>query len=101
MNQKNIVKDIQSKLFDLQDIKYRDFHAKLMPTVNKEKIIGVRIPVLRSFAKEFGKTKEARMFLQVLPHSYYEENNLHGLLLEQIKEITKSVYRSWNDFCLL
>ena len=35
MNQKNIVKDIQSKLFDLQDIKYRDFHAKLMPKVNK------------------------------------------------------------------
>ena len=89
MNQKNIVKDIQSKLFDLQDIKYRDFHAKLMPTVNKEKIIGVRIPVLRSFAKEFGKTKEARMFLQVLPHSYYEENNLHGLLLEQIKDYEK------------
>lgn len=89
MNQKNIVKDIQSKLFDLQDIKYRDFHAKLMPTVNKEKIIGVRIPVLRSFAKEFGKTKEARLFLQVLPHSYYEENNLHGLLLEQIKDYEK------------
>lgn len=89
MNQKNIVKDIQSKLFELQDIKYRDFHAKLMPTVNKEKIIGVRIPVLRSFAKEFGKTKEARMFLQVLPHSYYEENNLHGLLLEQIKDYEK------------
>ena len=90
MNQKNIVKDIQSKLFDLQDIKYRDFHAKLMPTVNKEKIIGVRIPVVpRSFAKEFGKTKEARMFLQVLPHSYYEENNLHGLLLEQIKDYEK------------
>ena len=89
MNQKNIVKDIQSKLFELQDIKYRDFHAKLMPTVNKEKIIGVRIPVLRSFAKEFGKTKEARLFLQVLPHSYYEENNLHGLLLEQIKDYEK------------
>ena len=86
MNQKNIVKDIQSKLFELQDIKYRDFHAKLMPTVNKEKIIGVRIPVLRSFAKEFGKTKEAKLFLQVLPHSYYEENNLHGMLLEQIKD---------------
>ena len=89
MNQKNIVKDIQAKLFELQDIKYRDFHAKLMPTVNKEKIIGVRIPVLRSFAKEFGKTKEARLFLQVLPHSYYEENNLHGLLLEQIKDYEK------------
>ena len=51
MNQKNIVKDIQAKLFELQDIKYRDFHAKLMPTVNKEKIIGVRIHLQRSLVK--------------------------------------------------
>ena len=69
MNQERVIKEVQAKLFELQDIKYRDFHAKLMPTVNKEKIIGVRIPVLRSFAKEFGKTEEARLFLQVLPHS--------------------------------
>lgn len=55
MNQKRVIKEVQARLFELQDIKYRDFHAKLMPTVNKEKIIGVRIPVLRSFAKEFGK----------------------------------------------
>ena len=45
MNQERVIKEVQAKLFELQDIKYRDFHAKLMPTVNKEKIIGVRIPV--------------------------------------------------------
>ena len=89
MNQKNIVKDIQSKLFELQDIKYRDFQSKLMPTVDKEKIIGVRTPMLRAFAKEFGKTEEAKEFLKVLPHQYYEENNLHGLLIEQIKDYEK------------
>ena len=86
MNQKNIIKDVQSKLFELQDIKYRDFQSNLMPTVNKEKIIGVRTPALRAFAKEFGKTEEAKEFLKVLPHQYYEENNLHGLLIEQIKD---------------
>ena len=86
MNQKNIVKDVQTKLFELQDIKYRDFHTKLMPTIDKEKVIGVRTPALRAFAKEFGKTEEAKEFLKVLPHQYYEENNLHGLLIEQIKD---------------
>lgn len=89
MNQKNIVKDVQTKLFELQDIKYRDFHAKLMPTIDKEKVIGVRTPALRAFAKEFGKTEEAKEFLKVLPHQYYEENNLHGLLIEQIKDYEK------------
>ena len=57
-----------------------------MPTVDKEKIIGIRTPMLRAFAKEFGKTAEAKEFLKELPHQYYEENNLHGLLLEQIKD---------------
>ena len=57
-----------------------------MPTVNKEKIIGVRTPALRVFAKKYGKTDEAKEYLQILPHQYYEENNLHGLLIEQIKD---------------
>lgn len=78
--------DIQQELFSMQDLSYRDFQAKLMPTVDKERIIGVRTPRLRVFAKELGKTEEAEKFLKVLPHLYYEENNLHGLLLEQIKD---------------
>mgnify|MGYP000135103828 CR=1 FL=1 len=86
MNKTTIITNVQTHLFELQDLKYRDFHAKLMPTVNKEKIIGVRTPALRVFAKKYGKTDEAKEYLQMLPHQYYEENNLHGLLIEQIKD---------------
>ena len=86
MNGSEIKVDIQQELFALQDLSYRDFHAKLIPTVDKARVIGVRTPKLRAFAKEFGKTEEAKEFLKVLPHQYYEENNLHGLLIEQIKD---------------
>ena len=82
----DIAVKVQKQLFELQDLKYRDFHAKLMPTIDKEKVIGVRTPVLRSYAKQFGKTEEAKEFLKILPHQYYDENNLHGLLIEQIKD---------------
>ena len=66
------------ELFALQDKEYRDFTAKLIPNVDKEKIIGVRVPILRKFAKEFYKDKSAvEEFLSALPHYYYEENLLH------------------------
>ena len=91
MSKTTIITNVQTRLFELQDLKYRDFHAKLMPTVNKEKIIGVRTPALRVFAKKYGKTDEAKEYLQILPHQYYEENNLHGLLIEQMKEYEKCV----------
>ena len=72
---------IQEKLFALQDLNYRQFQAKLMPTVDPEQIIGVRMPALRKLAKELKGTAEAEAFLDALPHRYYDENNLHGLLL--------------------
>lgn len=89
MNQEEMIRDVQKKLFEMQDKGYRDFQAKLIPTVDREKIIGIRTPMLRKFAKEFGKTGEAGMFLKMLPHQYYEENNLHGLLIEQISDYDK------------
>lgn len=78
--------DLQKQLFDLQDTTYRDFHSKLMPETDKETIIGIRVPVLRKFAKEFAKKPEAKEFLQQLPHRYYEENNLHMMLIIAIKD---------------
>lgn len=78
--------ELQIALFELQDLEYRDFHSRLMPGIDKETIIGIRTPVLRKFAKEFAKTKEAEAFLQELPHQYYEENNLHMLLISDIKD---------------
>ena len=80
---------LQKELFALQDLKYRDFHSKLLPGVDKEIIIGIRTPVLRKFAKEFSKRKEAEEFLQDLPHQYYEENNLHMMIITGIKDYDK------------
>lgn len=74
-------KTITDGLFSLKDENYRRFHAKLIPDIPIDNIIGVRTPVLRKYAKEVAKLPEANIFLESLPHSYYEENNLHGALL--------------------
>ncbi len=87
----NIEKEIQEKLFELQDLKHRDFHSKLMPTVNKDKIIGVRTPDLRKLAKEVNKWEIKNDFIKILPHKYYEENNLHAFILEQIKDYDECI----------
>lgn len=54
--------ELQQELFKLQDLKYRNFHSKLMPGIDKETIIGIRTPVLRKFAKEFAKQKQQKLF---------------------------------------
>ena len=77
---------LQQQLFVLQDEEYRDFHSKLMPNISKEDVIGIRVPVLRKFAKEFAKSDEKEKFLKELPHRYYEENNLHMMLLVEMKD---------------
>lgn len=87
-----IEKRVQAELFEMQDLSYRDFHSKLMPTVPKEKIIGVRVPSLRKYAKEFAKNENAKAFLEILPHKYYEEDNLHAFLIEQIKDFDECIF---------
>lgn len=82
----DIKKVVQARLFALQDLKYKDFQCKLMPTVAPERVIGVRTPKLRKLAKELFKESEAAEFLSMLPHDYYEENNLHGFLVEQMRD---------------
>lgn len=74
------------KLFSFQDLEYRSFNSKLIPSVEKEKIIGIRTPVLRKFANEFSKTESAKEFLSSPEHTYFEENNLHAFLIETIKD---------------
>ncbi len=78
----------------MQDSGYRDFHAKLMPTVDKEKIIGVRVPLLRKLAKEVYGKSEGEEFLKKLPHEYYEEDNLHAFLVERIKDFDTALYET-------
>ena len=84
-----IIRKVQKELFEMQDLKYRNFHSKLMPTVDKEKVIGVRIPQLRKYASSFLKLssrEEIEEFMQTLPHQYYEEDNLHAFIIEKIKD---------------
>ena len=76
----------QELLFQLQDKGYRDFQSKLIPTIPVETIIGVRIPAIRKLAKEYGKDSESVEFLKQLPHTYYDENILHALLVAEIKD---------------
>lgn len=80
---------IREKLFELRDENYKEFHAKLIPTVPKENIIGVRTPVLRKYAKEMSKHPQICEFLEKLPHQYYDENNLHGFIIESYKDYDK------------
>lgn len=83
--------ELHTQLFQMQDLKYRDFHAKLIPNIDKELVIGVRTPELRKFAKAFSKSDESQGFMNHLPHKYYEENNLHAFLIEQIKDYNETI----------
>ena len=81
----SVMDNIKKKLFRLQDVCYGDFHSKLMPNIAREKIIGIRVPVLRRFVKDLSEA-EKEDFLQQLRHNYYEENNLHGLIIMESKD---------------
>ena len=77
--------DIKKFLFDNQDIKYRNFTLPLLPNVDEKTFIGVRLPIIRKYAKDLDKdSREA--FLKDLPHQYHEENILHAFILSNIKD---------------
>ena len=84
-----ITEEIRQSLFDLQDIKYRDFQAKLIPGKDTETMIGVRTPELRKLAKQMLKREEIGEFLRDLPHRYFDEDQLHAFIVSGIKEYGK------------
>ena len=77
---------ITEELFALQDVAYADFQAKLTPNIPRERFIGVRVPEARKLAKRLAQEPEAAIFLRDLPHTYYDENILHSLLLSEMKD---------------
>ena len=84
-----ITEEIRQSLFELQDIKYRDFQAKLIPGKDTEMMIGVRTPELRKLAKQMLKREEIGEFLRDLPHRYFDEDQLHAFIVSGIKEYGK------------
>ena len=85
------IETIRAELFQMQDLKYKDFHAKLMPTINPDTIIGVRTPKLRALAKSIKNNENTASFLKALPHRYYEENNLHAFLIAEISDFDRCI----------
>ena len=77
--------EIQQYLFSNQDKKYRDFTLPLIPNVDEKTFIGVRLPVIKKYAKELGE-EERIEFMNSLPHKYHEENILHAFILSNIKD---------------
>ena len=91
----NCTDKILSDLFAMQDIAYRDFNSSLIPNLDKSVFIGVRTPVLRYYAKEFFKNypETTKEFMSKLPHRYFEEDQLHAFLIEQIKDYDECLQR--------
>ena len=85
--------ELQNRLFELRDAEYAAFQSKLTPGIAPELFIGVRVPVLRKFAKAFIKEYACTEFLDTLPHGYYDENMLHALLISEIKDYADIVTR--------
>jgi len=81
--------EIIEELFKMQDLEYKRFQSKLVPNVNFDTIIGVRTPLLRKLAKRI--KNECNDFLCSLPHRYYDENNLHSLLISQIDDFDQCI----------
>ena len=95
MNQEEMIRDVRKRLFEMQDTGYQDFHARLGSDCGERKrssVSGHRYS--GNLQENFGKTEGSELFLKVLPHQYYEENNLHGLLIEQIRDYDKCLGRT-------
>lgn len=82
--------DITEELLQLQDISYKSFQCKLMPTVDENRVIGIRTPILRGYAHKLSP-EAALEFMGQLPHRFYEEDNLHAFLIERIKDFDDCV----------
>ena len=81
-----IIQETREKLSSLQDLKYRDMQVRIIPSVKPESIIGVRTPELRKMAKELAQSQEIGVFLENLPHKFFEENQLHAFIVSGMKD---------------
>ena len=84
------IEGIRRRLLALHDEKYAAFHRSLLPTADGSRVIGVRMPDLRRLSKELGP-EEAAGLLAALPHRYYEEYVLHGLLINAMRDFDQAL----------
>lgn len=85
------MKEIIKDFLENKDDKYADFNLKLMPGMAREKVIGVRTPILRKLAKKYKNHPDVESFLNELPHSYFEENQLHGFIISEYTDFDRCI----------
>ena len=83
--------EIVAELFHLQDKKYAAMQTKIIPTVEAGRIIGVRTPELRTFAKKLFRDEDIASFLTSLPHQYFDEDQLHAFVISLEKDFDKCI----------
>ena len=86
-----MIENIQEELFRMRDSKYAVFQSKLIPNVPPDFFIGVRTPELRKYAKQLAGQPDVSLFLQNLPHRYFDENQLHAFIISEIKDFERCI----------
>ena len=83
--------EIKNHLYELKETDYKEFMAKLIPTVDPESVLGIRTPALRNYAKELAKRDDIDEFLHSLPHELFDENQLHAFILSELKDYDRCI----------
>ena len=83
--------EIVTELFKMRDADYAQFQGKLIPTVSSDRVIGVRTPALRAFAKDLYKDPDIDEFLCATPHQYFDEDQLHAFVISLEKDFDKCI----------
>lgn len=73
------MENLRAKLMEVGTERHRNFMGKLLPTVDPERIVGVKVPMLRQIANELPKE-----YLRELPHVYFEEDMLHDFVINSL-----------------
>lgn len=86
-----IAQRVAHELFARRDATYAAFQSKLMPTVASALVIGVRMPQVRALAKTLERAGKAGEYMHTLPHTYYDENMLHAVLLSHCTNFAECI----------
>lgn len=86
-----IVDEIRDELFENQDKQYHDFMIKLLPGMERDRMIGIRTPELRKLARKYAGRADVGIFMKYLPHKYFEENQLHAFIISGMKDYSSCI----------
>jgi 3-methyladenine DNA glycosylase AlkD len=97
----NLRSEILKRMEALKEEDYKNFTANLIPGIDRDKMLGVRIPALRKLASEIlkGDPQEMRLYIESLDNGcLYEEKQLWGILLGKAKMTDEERMEQYRSF---